>query len=144
MENIKNEARDLANAEIIHGIEVATLQRVVITPLISMESNVGHINNVLAMVRGFRSYGGTLCFEVAGSGWSSGFGLLGMDVFVDGNLIAKCRVFVNHGSTHQAFVPATFEMRGVPAGNHYLELRSRPSTRCDENDYFNVRIVEYI
>lgn len=144
MGNENSERVDTSNVEIVDGIDVAALQRVVITPLITMEPNTEHINNVLAKVRGFRSYGGTLCFEVAGSGWTSGFGVKGMYVLVDGQKVAQCQVHFNHGATHQAFIPATFEIKGMPSGNHYLELRSFGDTRCDENDYFNVRIVEYI
>jgi hypothetical protein len=79
---------------------------------------------------------------VAGSVWSSSpASMVGVELFIDGNLEAKAQIFANQASTHLAVVPFTFSYT-FTIGQHTFELdKLTGPTMADQNDFFQVTLL---
>jgi hypothetical protein len=92
----------------------------------------------------FTSSGGSLVITASGSGGCGLCGMLGMLVLIDGTVATESRIQSN-STQHQAFVPSTVTLTGIPAGTHTLSLRIGPgaaNTNTDDRDLFTATVEE--
>lgn len=90
------------------------------------------------------THGGTLLIHYSGSGYSTSPNtFIGMTVKVDGNFLDNTGIFANIASTHMAFVPKEWVLKGLAAGNHTISLQALGApTVTDGGDVFNVTVTE--
>ena len=83
-----------------------------------------------------------LVIVVSGSAWSNAPGQwVGVQVILDGSVIAEANVFCNEASSHRALI-TTFIPTTVQFGQHTIELQAiNASTMCDINDFLNVYVM---
>jgi hypothetical protein len=94
----------------------------------------------------FTSQGGALLILVSGSGKRRSNvlpGIIGMDVRLDDKEIGKCQAFGDAEGKRGTFVPVFITVSGVSPGRHDVVLHPFSRTETDDNDFFNVTIVEY-
>jgi hypothetical protein len=109
----------------------------------------------------FTSEGGMLFITAPGSGFrGTGTALqegnIGMDVLLEGRLVATAGVYANERNRHMAFVDDAVVVAGLPAGQHTIRLEESTHGGCntasetqnhyctdtDFNDHFMVTVVE--
>jgi hypothetical protein len=95
----------------------------------------------------FTTGGGTLLITTSGSGYSSSTNIwIGMSLILDNNtsITYDGGVLLNNlVNIHQAFVPFTQVVSGIPAGTHTLQLKPFDShTTTNNKDVFRVTVVE--
>jgi hypothetical protein len=78
---------------------------------------------------------------VAGSVWSADEEyLVGVQLTIDGSVVAKAQIFANPGSTHLAVVPVVFSYT-FTIGEHSFGLDGLTGeTMTDANDFFLVAV----
>ena len=94
----------------------------------------------------FTTQGGALHILVSGSGTRRADvlpGIIGMEIRLADKAIGKCQVFVDEQGKRGTFVPVFITVSGVSPGEHALLLHPFSRTETDENDFFNVTIIEY-
>ncbi|HTL90173.1 MAG TPA: hypothetical protein VL134_12295, partial [Leptolyngbya sp.] len=91
----------------------------------------------------FSSGGGTLLILVSGSGFRDSSGQIGMNIYLDRNVVATASVWTNEPGSHKAFVCNPVVLKGIAQGNHLLYVKSWPSTFTDQNDLFSLTILEF-
>ena len=87
--------------------------------------------------------GGSLLFFVSGSGYrtaAQGAGEVEAWVFLDGQFIAKVKVFANETGSHRALIPAMGEVF-PPAGDHHLTITAQSGT-FNSDDTFTIYASE--
>lgn len=90
----------------------------------------------------FKSGGGTLLFLVAGSGYATTAGAIGMSISLGTQQIGATGVITNEVSSHKSFVTSAIVTR-PPAGDHVLEIRRNDTTFWDDVDRVNVGALEF-
>ena len=92
----------------------------------------------------FSSSGGTLVIYYSGSGYSGMINkFIGMNLYIDGNLIDSTGVFANQSGTHLAFVAKQWVLTGHGAGSHSLSLTPlNADTLSNIDDIFFVTVME--
>ena len=94
----------------------------------------------------FTTRGGALLILVSGSGTRRADvlpGIIGMDIRLSDKEIGKCQVFVDEQGKRGTFVPVFITVSGMSPGEHALLLHPFSRTETDDNDFFNVTIIEY-
>jgi hypothetical protein len=87
--------------------------------------------------------GGSLLLFVSGSGFSTaGPQAIGVQILIDGVFKGMAQVFTNEVGSHKAFTANALFLQGISAGQHTLNLVAMPNTVTDNNDFFNVTILE--
>lgn len=91
----------------------------------------------------FASQGGRLVITASGSGFRGATaGTIGMALAIDSVPIANVTGYTNETGSHKAFVPRQLVVSNITAGQHTLTLTALADTSTDQNDYFNVTILE--
>lgn len=85
---------------------------------------------------------GDVVLAVSGSVWSSGTNTpVGVNVYIDGEMVTTCSIFSNGPSTHRTF-PTRFVQTQLSIGQHTLTLAaSTGETNSDKNDFFDVALL---
>lgn len=91
----------------------------------------------------FTTGGGTLVVIASGSGFSTAGGSnIGMSVQIDSATIGYVRAFTNEASSHKVFSANALVRKGIDAGSHTITLSAFSGTNTDQNDWFNVTVLE--
>jgi len=78
--------------------------------------------------------------EVNGSVWTqSPNTMIGIQVWIDGNVVGKAQIFSNTATTHRTVVPAYIQLQ-LPFGQHTIALTPFPGTVSDVNDFYTAVI----
>ncbi len=100
-------------------------------------------SNPLALNGVFKTGGGTLLIFVSGSGYSdSNNKQIGIEIKLDTTVIGKVCSFTNEWGSHKAFIMAPLVVTNISQGQHNLTLSLLSNTRIDDNDFFNVTVLE--
>lgn len=91
----------------------------------------------------FYSNGGAAVLTFAGSAWSSvSNAAIGVNLLIDGNVVATLNGFTNEANSHKALVPAPFVV-DLAAGQHTATIAAAYSnTNVDGNDFFTLVMTE--
>jgi hypothetical protein len=121
--------------ETVKGLPIAGITKV--TPVF-----VNHAGP-LPLGKAFQSSGGSFLIFVSGSLWSNNNSspLMQAGIYLDGEQVQTCQEFANSTGSHMSLVPVLFTTGKQPAGNHVIELRVLNGI-SDQNDYYNVTVVE--
>src|SRR5262245_13656349 len=97
----------------------------------------------LPVAADFECDGGRQTLLLSASAWSEDEDVrLEVQTFVDGALVARCRLFSNAAATHRALVCPAVPLQLAP-GRHRIELRpGNDETVTDQEDLFEATLVE--
>jgi hypothetical protein len=97
----------------------------------------------LPLANTFTSNGGTLLVYTSGSAFRATGGVMGIQMRIDGVVMAELRAFTNEVQSHKAFPPSFVVVTSTGPGAHTLDLHvSVGGTVTDFNDFFNVMVLE--
>lgn len=108
-----------------------------VTQLLNQRQGPLPINNIP-----FTTGGGTLVIMFDGSGYSSSANNIGILVQLDSSAIGTTRTFTNEPSSHKTFTTNILVQGNVAAGSHTLSVGVLPNTITDQNDWFNLTVLE--
>ncbi|MCY6370045.1 hypothetical protein [Clostridium ganghwense] len=82
-------------------------------------------------------------FFVSGSAWRTDSPkLLEIQVIIDSTIEATLRVWTNESNSHKTLIPVLFETE-LAVGEHTVQLIEHSDAIGDQNDYYQVTMIEY-
>ena len=90
------------------------------------------------------SHGGTLLLFLSGTAYGTAAGAIGVDVALDGVVIARMTVSINETLSHKTLVPVVVAKK-VPAGDHTVTFATSPAfaaTGTDGYDVYDLTVLE--
>jgi hypothetical protein len=89
----------------------------------------------------FQTKGKSVVLFFAGSAWSTSAGsTLGVNLLIDGNIVATLNGVTNEATSHKALVPVVVEV-SLASGEHKATLSTSSTTTIDLNDYFTLEVT---